>query len=172
MYYIFGIAKDGVDDEPEDVKTFGTSKSIALIVVGLAFLVIGGKWIVDAAIFLAKTWGLSEAVIGLTIVAVGTSLPEMITSIVAAMKGRSDIAIGNIVVSNIFNIFWILGITAIIKPLPFSDASSLDILATVGATVLLFAWMLVGKRHELEKWQSAVFVVLYIGYVALLLTIR
>ncbi len=172
IYYVFGIAKNGADDETEEVKIFGTVKSITLIVVGLVFLVIGGKWIVDAAIFLAKTWGLSEAVIGLTIVAVGTSLPEMITSIVAAMKGKSDIAIGNVVGSNIFNIFWILGITSFIKPLPFSENSSLDTLTAIGATVLLFAWMIVGKRHQLEKWQSAVFVVLYIVYISLLLTIR
>lgn len=172
MYYIFGIAKNGADEESEDVKTFGTFKSILLIVTGLAFLVIGGKWIVDSATILAKTWGLSEAVIGLTIVAVGTSLPEMITSIVAAVKGRSDIAIGNVVGSNIFNIFWILGITSVIKPLPFSENSNLDMMAVVGATVLLFAWMLVGKKHQLERWQSAVFVVLYFVYVYLLLSIR
>lgn len=172
MYYIFGIAKNGADEETEDIKSFSTSKSILLIIVGLTFLVIGGKWIVDAAIFLAKLWGLSEAVIGLTIVAVGTSLPEMITSIVAAMKGRSDIAIGNVVGSNIFNIFWILGITAIIKPLPFSENSNLDVMATIGATFLLFAWMIVGKRHQLERWQSFVFVILYVGYVSLLIAIR
>lgn len=172
MYYIFGIAKNGAEDETEDVKTFGTLKSIALIVVGLVFLVIGGKWIVDSAIVLAKIWGLSEAVIGLTIVAIGTSLPEMITSIIAAMKGKSDIAIGNVVGSNIFNIFWILGITSVIKPLPFSENSNLDMLAAIGATALLFAWMIVGKRHKLERWQSAVFVVLYIVYISLLLAIR
>lgn len=171
MYYIVGIAKNGTD-EVEEVKIFGISKSIALIIVGLLFLVIGGKWIVDAAVFIAKSWGLSEAVIGLTIVAVGTSLPELITSVVAAMKGKSDIAIGNVVGSNIFNVFWILGITSVIKPLPFSDSSNLDMIAVIGANILLFIWMLVGKRHKLERWQSAVFVVLYVVYVSLLLTIR
>lgn len=172
MYYIFGMAKNGSDEDLEEVKTFGTLKSILLVVVGLTFLVIGGKWIVDAAIFLAKSWGLSEAVIGLTIVAVGTSLPELITSVVAAMKGKTDIAIGNVVGSNIFNIFWILGITSTIKPLPFSENSNLDMIAVIGANILLFLWMLVGKRHKLERWQSAVFVILYIGYISLLLTIR
>lgn len=172
MYYVFAIAKNGAEDETDEVRIFGISKSIFLIVVGLVFLVIGGKWIVDSAIVLAKVWGLSEAVIGLTVVAIGTSLPEMITSIVAAMKGKSDIAIGNVVGSNIFNIFWILGITSVVKPLPFSENSNLDILAAIGATVLLFAWMIVGKRHQLERWQSAVFVVLYIVYISLLLAIR
>jgi cation:H+ antiporter len=135
LYYIFGVAKQGSPDEStsEKVVARGLPRSLAFIVLGLAALIIGGKWVVDSAITLATLWGLSEAVIGLTVVAIGTSLPELSTSIVAALKGKADIAIGNVVGSNIFNIFWILGVTSVIAPLPFSANSNLDIMAVIAA---------------------------------------
>lgn len=174
MYYIVGIARSGGGqaDESAPVAERTMWSSIVYIVLGLAALIIGGKWVVDGAVAIAQFAGLSEAVIGLTVVAVGTSLPELATSVVAALKGKPDIAIGNVVGSNIFNVFWILGITSTIAPLPFHATSNLDLLAAGAATVLLFAWMFVGKRHQLERWQSAVFVVLYALYITLLLLIR
>lgn len=172
MYYIFGISKHMPSDDEGDVKSHGTFKSILLIVVGLVALVLGGKWIVDGAVLLAKMWGMSESVIGLTIVAVGTSLPELITSIVAALKGKVDIAVGNVVGSNIFNVFWILGVTSIIKPLPFSESSNFDIVVSLLATALLFVWMFIGKKRHVERWQGAIFVILYAGYTYLLVTMR
>lgn len=175
MYYIFGSAKKNVQeygDEEINTKQYGVIKSLFLIVGGLIGLVLGGKWVVDSAITLATILGMSEAVIGLTVVAIGTSLPELATSVVAATKGKADIAIGNVVGSNIFNIFWILGVTSLIAPLPFSASSNIDIIATIVATVLLFAWMFIGKRHRLDRWQGVVFVILYAVYVYLLLTLR
>jgi len=168
LYYIFGLAwadaaKGGVVDE--SIQQFGLGKSIGLIVVGLLGLVVGGKWIVDGAVMFASALGVSEALIGLTIVAIGTSLPELATSVVAARKKQIDIAVGNIVGSNIFNIFWILGISAVIAPLPFSPVLGFDILVAMGATLFLFMALFVGARHTLERWQGWLFVATYIAYV-------
>lgn len=175
LYYIFGSAKKNIQeygDDENNTKQYGVVKSFVLIIGGLIALVLGGKWVVDSAITLATLWGMSEAVIGLTVVAIGTSLPELATSVVAATKGKADIAIGNVVGSNIFNIFWILGVTSLISPLPFLESSNIDILATIFATSLLFVWMFTGKKHKLDRWQGVVFVLLYVVYVALLLNIR
>jgi cation:H+ antiporter len=136
-----------------------------MIVVGIIGLTLGGKWIVDSAVIIAKSFGVSQAVIGLTIVAVGTSLPELMTSAVAAFKKNADIAIGNVVGSNIFNIFWILGISAIIKPLPFSPVLMRDVVVDVGATFFLFLFMFIGKKRILERWQGVCFVLAYIIYI-------
>ncbi len=174
LYYIFSSAKNGVDEEIGDdaIAQRKVSSSIFLIVIGLVGLVWGGKWVVDSAVTLATYWGLSDAVIGLTVVAIGTSLPELATSITAAIKGKADIAIGNVVGSNIFNIFWILGVTSLIAPLPFTETSNFDIGATIIASALLFAWMFIGKKHSLERWQGVLFVLLYFLYIGMLLTIR
>jgi cation:H+ antiporter len=139
--------------------------SIILIVVGLVGLTLGGKWIVDGAIVIAKNLGMSESLIGLTIVAVGTSLPELATSAVAAHKRNAEIAVGNVVGSNIFNIFFVLGISSIIKPLPFQVKSNLDIGAVILSSLLLFLFMFTGKKRSLDRWEGAVFLVLYAAYI-------
>ena len=121
MVYTFGIAKNPEEaGEGEEIKNLPLAKSIAYIGIGLLGLVLGGRWIVNGAVKIAELFNVSEALIGLTIVAVGTSLPELATSAVAAYKKQADIAIGNIVGSNIFNIFFVLGVSSIIRPLPFN----------------------------------------------------
>jgi len=169
LYYIFGIAKQSPTDEGEKPVEMSLLRSWLFIFGGLVGLVIGGKWIVDGAIVFAQSLGVSESLIGLTIVAIGTSLPELATSVVATYKKNSDIAIGNIVGSNIFNIFWILGVSSFITPLPFSPLMTIDILVTFGATLLLFLALFVGKKHTIEKWQGIVFILLYIAYIVFLL---
>jgi len=169
LYYIVTIAKQAPADTVDKPAKMTLGRSGLLIFSGLVGLVVGGKWIVDGAIVFAQNMGVSEALIGLTIVAIGTSLPELATSVVAAFKKNSDIAIGNIVGSNIFNIFWILGISAFITPLPFSEAMSTDILVTLGVSVLLFLALFIGKRHTIEKWQGVGFLGLYILYIIFLL---
>ncbi len=170
LYYIFGIAKNDTDTPTEeDIKQVTITRSVLMTFFGIVGLVIGGKWIVDGAVTIASNFGLSEALIGLTIVAIGTSLPEMATSVVAAYKKNVDIAVGNVVGSNIFNIFWILGISAVIKPLPFHPALTFDLLVTVGATLVLFIALFVGKKHTLERWQGVVFVLLYVAYIIYLI---
>ncbi len=165
LYYTFGIAKNKTEREDEEApKTYSTKWSVFLIVSGLAGLVVGGQFIVDSAVSIASNLGLSDALIGLTIIAIGTSLPELATSVVAALKKNADIAVGNVVGSGIFNVFWILGISSVISPLPFKPALNFDLWVVVFATALLFVWMFLGKRHTLERWQGVLFVFLYIAY--------
>ena len=141
--------------------------SISFTIAGIIALFLGGKLLVDNAVILAKLAGLSEALIGFTIVAIGTSLPELVTSVIAAMKKQDDLAVGNIVGSNIFNIFWILGLTSTIVPIPFNTAMNLDLMVNIGATVLLFLFMFVHSRHRINRWQGVTFLLLYVGYLAL-----
>jgi len=118
---------------------------------------------------LALSLGVSSSLIGLTIVAIGTSLPELATSAVAAYRKNVDIAVGNVVGSNIFNIFWILGLSAIINPLPFLPQANFDILMAMLASLLLFAFMFIGRRRILERWQGAMFILIYVLYVIFLI---
>lgn len=167
LYYIIGLAKSG-QAEVDEVPKLSVAKASFYTVLGIAGLVVGGKWIVDGAIAIASGLGVSESLIGLTIVAVGTSLPEMATSVVAAYKKNVDIAVGNVVGSNIFNIFWILGVSSFINPLPFAPVMNLDLVVTIGVTLALFLALFVGKRHIIERWQGIVFIILYILYVGYL----
>jgi len=168
MYYTFGITKSDEDIVEEEIKVFSYSKAIIFILLGLAGLVIGGKWIVDGAIKIAEILNISQSLIGLTIVAIGTSLPELATSAIAAYKKQSDIAIGNVVGSNIFNIFWILGVSAIIRPLPFRTNSNGDIAMTIFASIVLFSVVFIGKKRIIERWQGIFMVTTYVGYIVFL----
>jgi cation:H+ antiporter len=169
IYYTVGIAKSDTDDSPEiEIQNITPGKSFLFIVLGLAGLIIGGKWIVDGAVALAKNLGLSESLIGLTIVAVGTSLPELAASAVAAYKKQTDIAIGNVVGSNIFNIFLILGISSQIKPLPFTGGSNIDVMVACLASIVLFVLLFVGKKHIIQKWQGLLMILIYVVYVGYL----
>lgn len=168
MFYIFGIAKKD-EQEKEGIKTYSWTISATLTIVGLALLFWGGQVLVNNAIILARLAGLSEVLIGLTIVAIGTSLPELATSVIAAIHRHDDIAIGNIVGSNIFNVFWILGLTGTILQLPFSPAINFDVLISVIATLLLFIFMFIGTRQKLNRWQGILFVLMYITYLGYLI---
>ena len=163
LFYIFGLAKKG-EVEEEEVKVYSWPKSILFTIAGLALLVLGGQLLVDNAIILARLAGLSEALIGLTIVAIGTSLPELATSVVAAYHKHDDIAIGNIVGSNIFNVFWVLGLTGTMLQMPFNPNVNIDVLVGIGATVLLFIFMFIGTKRKLNRWQGVMFLLLYIAY--------
>lgn len=168
LYYTFGISKVTGETEGEEIKELSYSKSILFIIFGLLGLILGGKWIVDGAIKIAELFGVSQSLIGLTVVAVGTSLPELATSAIAAYKKQTDIAIGNVVGSNIFNIFWILGFSSLIRPLPFSVNSDLDIIMTILASVILFSVMFIGKKQTIQRWQGGAMVLIYISYVVFL----
>lgn len=171
MVYIFSIAKEKdveVVTELDEMKKMSKLKSILYIVLWLIGLAVWGKWIVDGAVHIATVLGVSQSLIGLTIVAIGTSLPELATSAIAAYKKETDIAIGNVVWSNIFNIFWVLWLSAIIRPLPFTQASNPDILMTIAASLILFIALFVGKKHIIQRWQGVMFVLIYIAYVVFL----
>ena len=118
---------------------------------------------------MATRFGMSESLVGLTIVAVGTSLPELATSTVAAYKKNVEIAVGNVVGSNIFNVFFVLGISSIIKPLPFKAANNVDIAMVIMASLLLFVTMFTGKKQSLDRWEGIVFLVLYAVYIGYLI---
>jgi cation:H+ antiporter len=163
LYYTVGIAK--LDAPKPDIADRTVGQSSLYAVVGLLALSFGGRFTVDGAVALARGFGLSEGVIGLTLVAVGTSLPELFTSAVAARRGQTDIAVGNVVGSSIFNVFWILGVSAVISPLPFGAENAMDALMAVAVTALLFFSLYVGKRRILERWQGAAFMVLYAAFV-------
>ncbi|MFH1473066.1 MAG: calcium/sodium antiporter [bacterium] len=162
LYYVFGIMKN--NEEGPSIAKHSPLIASLMILGGLAGLTLGGKWVVDGAVALAQNFGVSEGIIGLSVVAIGTSLPELATSAVAAYKRHPDIAVGNIVGSNIFNIFWILGVSAIINPLPFSPEFLSDVFVLVGATVLLFVFMFIGRKHTLDRMQGLGFIALYVIY--------
>lgn len=168
LSYTFSLAKEGRAGEEEDFKVFSTSKSTIYIILGLGLLMLGGKLIVDNAVNLARGFGISERIIGLTIVSLGTSLPELTTSIIAALKGNSDIAIGNITGSNIFNIFWVLGMSAIISPIPLGGSQP-DILLNIFVSFLLFFFVFFSREKKLDRKKGILFVLLYIAYIAYLL---
>jgi cation:H+ antiporter len=135
------------------------------LVVGLAGLSLGGRWIVAGAVAAADHFGLSQSVVGLTVVAVGTSLPELATSAAAAYKGKVEMAVGNVVGSNIFNIFFVLGATATITPLPFKTESNLDVGMTVFTGLLLFGFMFSGRKGRVDRWEGAFALLLYATYI-------
>lgn len=136
-----------------------------MLITGLVCLVLGSHWAVKGAIHLAGALGVSESLIGLTVVAVGTSLPELATSAVAAYKRNAEIAVGNVVGSNIFNVFFILGTSSVIRPLPFQPRDNADVGAAIVASILLFLCAFTGKRRVIDRWEGAVFLALYAGYI-------
>jgi cation:H+ antiporter len=168
LIYTFNLArknKNQMSSKELEIKTHSNLIIFIMIIVGLAGLYFGGQWVVNGAVYAARQLGLSEFLISATIIAIGTSLPELITSIVAAKKGNADLAIGNVVGSNIFNILWILGLTAIITPIKFPAGILFDIIALLIATALFFLFMFIGKKHELERWQGVIFILLYLAYI-------
>jgi cation:H+ antiporter len=169
MYYVACMPKDESDDQKIAVVSMSFLKSLVLVVLGLLGLVFGGKLVVDSAVAIATRFGLSQSLIGLTIVAAGTSLPELATSAVAAYRKNSDIAVGNIVGSNIFNIFFILGVSALIKPLPVLASVNIDMLVLIATSLLLFFFMFTGKRRTIDRWEGAIFLFLYAAYTAFLI---
>lgn len=167
LYYTYGIAKNVT--EKSKVKVYGWVRTILMILFGLIGLIVSGKLLVVSATEIATALGVAERLIGLTVVAVGTSLPELTTSIVAARKGHPDIAIGNVVGSNIFNVFLVLGVTTLIAPLPISPAALWDMLVAAGCALLIFIFMFIGRRHMLDRWQGALMIVTYATYISVLI---
>jgi cation:H+ antiporter len=165
IFYAFNAAKEGtLEVETGEIKEMSRPKAILLIVIGMLSLTLGGSWIVDGASEIAVSAGLSEKFVGLTIVSLGTSLPELVTTLVAANKKQSDIAIGNVVGSNIFNTFLILGTGAFLSPISVTPFGQNDMLVNIGGTLLLFILLFVGKRHTIGRLEGALFLLAYIVY--------
>jgi cation:H+ antiporter len=171
MIYNFQLMKKEKTDEEIEIKEYTTSKSIIFLLLGFALLVLGGRMIVVFGIKFAQSIGISERIIALTIVSIGTSLPELATSAVAAKKRNIDIAIGNIVGSNLFNIFLILGISAFINPITLSGMINFDMIVNIIASILLLIFVFTGKGRKIERWEGVIFVFLYLTYLSIILII-
>lgn len=168
VYNLF-VAKAGEAEEELITEDYSKGKAILFILIGLAGLIIGGRLIVTSAVSIAQSIGLSERVIGLTVVSIGTSLPELATSIIAVRKKNVDIAIGNVVGSNIFNIFLILGVSGTVRPLAISANAFFDITVNIVAGLLLFLFIFTGKGRQLERWEGIVLFASYLAYVIYLI---
>ena len=146
--------------EGEAVKQMSPLKSVLFILIGIALIVAGGHFVVESAKYIAAAFGMSETLIGLTIVAVGTSLPELVTSVVASRKGENGLAVGNVVGSNIFNILLILGVSGTIHPIGVNLASMVDFGILIAASILVFIFAL---RNKINRPQGAVMILLYVA---------
>lgn len=170
MFYIYRSMSNSSDmDQTNNIKIYSGLVSTGLIVLGLAMLVGGGTLVVDNAIKIAQHYELSDKLIGLTILAAGTSLPELATSAVAAYRKNTDIAIGNVIGSNIFNIFFILAITGLVSPLPFDAALNFDLLILMGATLVLMVFMFTLNQNKLDRWEAFMLLAGYITYTVYLI---
>jgi cation:H+ antiporter len=165
MYYMLHLAKNSAESEDLQVQKMTFLRATVYIFGGLILLVGGGKYFVDAAVGIAEGLGMNKAIIGLTIVAIGTSLPELATSLVAALKKNSDIAVGNIVGSNIFNIFFILGTSALVSPLPKGNITDVDLYACIGASLLLLLSAYTFGRHKVTRIEGLIFIACYMAYI-------
>lgn len=171
IVYTFEIAGSN-PDIVEEVEMQPLWKSIMFTILGIVGLFIGGKLLVDGAIGLAKMAGMSERVIGLTIVAIGTSLPELAAAVVAARKGKTDMAVGNVIGSNLLNIFLILGVTSTILPMPFDATANIDLGLVVVATLLLFGATFFYNPRKIGKKEGVIFISLYIIYLIVLVVMK
>lgn len=162
-YMVYDSKKHPVDDD-DDIPSKPLWKSVLLILIGIALIASGGQAVVSSAKVIAKTLGMTETLIGLTVVAVGTSLPELVTSIVAARKGQTDMAVGNVIGSNIFNMMFILGVSSTIHPVAVNAASLFDMLILTAVSIIVFAFSLTGKR--INRAEGAVMLLIYIADVA------
>lgn len=163
LYYIFRQMKsDSVITADYVQKSSFTVWG--LILLGLAGLIVGGQLVVINSVKIANSLGVSEKIIGLTIVAAGTSLPELVTSIVAATKRNSDIAIGNVIGSNIFNVLLILSISGLIQPITYNPKFNLDFYIFIGGTAFLIISMLTGQRKKLDRWEAGILLGFYLLY--------
>jgi cation:H+ antiporter len=168
LTYNISLAINGKEEGEMDVKTFSNGLSALFVVIGLVGLVLGGKLIVSGATGIAHGLGIPDRIIGLTVVSIGTSLPELATSVAAVRKQQVDIAVGNVVGSNIFNVFFILGISATLNPIAVSESTYVDFGLNIFASVLLFAFLFLGKGRRIERWEGFVFVAIYLAYTAFL----
>ena len=164
-YFLLTILKNDPEEKAEDVMpAMSWGKTIFALIFGVAGLYAGGELVSSNAQILARNWGMDEGTIGLTVVAVATSLPELITSIVAALKKNSGIAIGNVLGSNIMNIFMVLGVSALITPLPFEPIMNKELMILFAANVLMLVFVFTGKGRKISRWEGALLTLGYVGF--------
>ena len=171
LFMLYVYKSSSTDDSPvRPVKADGTlRRAITFIGLGALGLYLGGQWVVDGAVGLADNWGINDALIGLTVVAVGTSSPELVASAVAAYRNKTDIAVGNVVGSNIFNLLWVLGLTSSIVELPFEVVSNTDLLVVIGSNAMIILALVSNRGNSVNRTHGMVFVGAYIAYLAYVL---
>ena len=167
LYYVYRQLENDRSIGALEESNSSNFKIWGLIIVGLAGLVLGGRLVVVNAIQMASSFGISERIVGLTIVAAGTSLPELATSITAAIKNKADIAVGNIIGSNIFNLFFILAISSVIRPIKFDAAFNADLYILIGGTLFLFLAMFTGKKWKLDRWEAGLLFIVFVAFTVL-----
>jgi len=173
LIYVYGMMKKKPELEAESsVKKYRTPIAVGMAIFGMIMLIGGGHLVVENAVYIADQYGLSKKLIGLTILAMGTSLPELATSAVAAYKKNTDIAIGNVIGSNIFNLTLVLGISGVIKPLPYSDDLNFDMIVMGVATFCLLIFMFTLSQRKLDRWEAAILLVGYISYTLYLISLE
>lgn len=164
LWYVYKSMKDDRAVVSEENRNMSSWKPIVLALVGLLSLVAGGKLVVDNAVIIASGFGLSERIIGLTIVAAGTSLPELATSMTAAFRKENDIAVGNVIGSNIFNSLFILPVSATIRPVAYTAGFSLEFILFSAGTLFLLLAMFTGGRNKLDRWEAAILLIVFLLY--------
>lgn len=171
MTYSFRTASktEILEDAAEQAMPMKMWKAVTLIIVGLGGLVLGGRWFVSGASAIAAALGVSDAVIAITIVAIGTSLPELATSAVASFKGNTQLALGNIIGSNIFNVCLILGVSSMVRPISTTGITPWDIVAPIGAGIALLISAYTFKGNKINRADGALFLLLYTGYIVYLI---
>lgn len=175
MVYVFVVARNNEATKEEKTSgensnhRMGSGHAALWFFLGIGGLFLGGQWIVSSATFIAQNFGLSESFIGLTIIAIGTSLPELVTSAVAAYRANTAMAVGNAIGSNIFNILWIIGVSGLITPIEFKPDTNNDIVMIILSTSTLIMAIIVGKRPRISRWEGLLFLIVYVGYIIHLL---
>ena len=164
MLYVYKISRERADEFSGDSVDLGSVRASAYILLGTVGLYFGGGWVVDGAVGIAQWFGVDDALIGLTIIAVGTSSPELIASAVAAYRNKCDIAVGNVVGSNIFNLLWVLGLTSSFVELPFEVISNTDLVMVIASSSLIIVALAVSRNNSILRSHGVVFVALYVMY--------
>lgn len=164
MLYVYKVSTSN-ESPVSPARADGTlPRALGYVLLGATGLYFGGQWVVDGAVGLAHQWGINDALIGLTIVAIGTSSPELVASAVAAYRNKTDIAVGNVVGSNIFNLLWVLGFTSAIVDLPFRVVSNTDLLVVIGSSAMIILALVSGRKYTVNRIHGFLFVAVYIAY--------
>ena len=174
IVWLIHVTKENKDHKDEDEKEsfhiVAVPIAIMMILAGFLGIILGGKWVVDGAVALAKNFGISQTIVGLTILGIGTSLPELAVSAVAAYKKQPGIAIGTIIGSNIFDFLMILGASSLVKPILFPKNLFFDVSLTLFSAILLYVFMFTGTKHTLKRFEGFLFVAIYIAYIAYIIS--
>jgi len=165
MLYVYKVSREGNGGGMRGVEPMSTPKAVTYVILSIVLLYFGGMWVVSAAVGLATALGVDDALIGLTVVAVGTSTPEIVASAVAARRGQADVAVGNVVGSNIFNLLWILGSTSAVVGLPFEVISNTDLVMVIAASSLVILALVSSRHRTIMRWHGVFFILLYCAYV-------